>query len=242
MIGQELVDELRVSYLDDTKAPYNWGDPELLKFSNRAEAQACRRAYLIIDSTTGTDGSGCPICSFTVIPNQAVYTLSRLVLQIERCKLDTMSVPLRPRTRDDLDALTYQWDAAVGTAGTFGTAGGDPAVVPQWFIHEAGKELILVKTPTINDTARMIVSRLPLADFTMNTPPEIDEHHHDGLLLWAAHLAFLKPDSDTQDLNLAAVYDNAFTQRFGPMPDAYSEKMRKMLPRQARMRPREFGS
>jgi len=246
MIGQDLVDELRESYLDDKQIPYRWQDLELLKNCIRAEVQACRRAYLIIDKTTvadGTDGtSGDPICQLTVVPNQAAYTLSKKVLQVERVKLDGMSTPLRPRTRDELDALTYQWDVTLGTSGTFGTAGGDIVVWPQWFIHEANKELVLVKTPTVNSVARLVVSRLPLQEFTLKTEPEIEEQHHDGLLLWAAHLAFLKPDSDTQNIDLAAVYDKAFTDRFGPMPDAYSEKMRKMLPRQQRMRPRPFGS
>lgn len=242
MLGQDLVDELRESYLDDKTLPYLWGDIELLKNLNRAEKQACRRAYLITDSTTGTDGSGYPICTFTVIPNQSIYTLSPLVLQVERAQLSTMSHPLRMRTRDELDATTYTWFGSSGTSGTFGTAGGDPAIAPEWFIHEAGKELILVRTPTINDVANLVVNRLPLVDFTLSTSPEIELHHHDGLFLWAAHLCYLKNDSDTQDLNLAQLYDNAFTQRFGPMPDAYMEKMRKQLPRQQRMRPRTFGS
>jgi hypothetical protein len=246
MTGQDLVDELRETYLDDKVVPYNWSDIELLKYCNRAEKQACRRAYLIIDSTTPTDGtsgtSGNPICQLTIVPNIALYNLSPLVLQVERVKLDSMAYPLRARTRDELDACTFQWGLASGTSGTAGTAGGDPVCFPEWFVHEVGKELILARTPTINDTVRLIVSRLPLVDFTFGTSPEVEEHHHDGLPLWAAHLAFQKPDSDTQDIALAASYDKAFTERFGPMPDAYMEKMRKMLPRQQRMRPREFGS
>ena len=246
MTGQDLVDELRESYLDDKNIPYLWQDPELLKFLNRAEKQACRRSYLIVDSTTPTDGtsgtSGDPVCQFTVIPNQGVYTLSRKVLQVRRVKLDTMHIPLREMTRDELDATHYMWDASVGTAGTAGTAGGDPAVLPQHWIHESGKELVLVRTPTINDIARMIVVRLPLNDFSMKTEPETEEQHHDGYLLWAAHLAFMKPDSDTQDIALATVYEKAFAERFGPLPEAYSEMLRKSLPRQQRMRPREFGS
>jgi|SRR5271157_700327 len=242
MTGQDLVDELRESYLDDTKIPYNWQDLELLKFLNRAEQQTCRRSYLIIDSTTAADAAGNPICQVTLIPNQAVYSFSRLVLQVERCKLSQMSLPLRPRTRDELDAQTFQWEATLGTSGTAGTAGGDIVVWPTWFIHEVNGEIVFVKTPTINDIAYLIVSRLPLQDFTLKTSPEIESQHHDGLLPWAAHLAFLKPDSDTQDLNLATIYDKIFTERFGPLPDAYAEKMRKMLPRQQRMRPRTFGS
>jgi len=153
-----------------------------------------------------------------------------------------MSEPLTPVTRDELDSLYYDWGAASGTAGTSGTAGGDGPVYPECFLSELGNELTLVKAPTINDIASLIVVRLPLLQFTLSTSPEIAERHHDGLLDWAAHLAYMKNDSDTLNLNLAAVYEKKFTERFGPMPDAYTEKMRRELPRRQRMRPREFGS
>lgn len=252
MTGQELLDELRCR-LDDEVIPYLWGDPELLRYLNYAEVQACRRAYLLVDGsnaqdqgtsgTAGTAGGGvADLCNVTIIPNVGVYTLSRLVLQIKRVKLASMSEPLLPVARDELDALWYGWEGTSGTAGTAGTAGGDPPVYPEYFVPELGNELVLVQTPTINDTASLIVARLPLKQFTISTSPEIAEKHHDGLLEWATHLAYLKNDSDTLNLNLATLFEKRFTDRFGPLPDAYSEKMRRELPRRQRMRPREFGS
>lgn len=252
MTGQELVDSLR-EILDDYAAPYLWSDAELLRYLNLAENQACRRAQLITDGsnaqdhgtsgTAGTAGGGvADLCRVTLIPNTSTYILSRLILQIRRVKLATMTDPLIPITRDELDDLWSNWESDSGTAGTAGTAGGDGPVYPSHFISELGNELILVKAPTINDVASLVVVRLPLQQFTLITSPEIPERHHDGLLDWAAHLAYMKNDSDTLNLNLAAVYEKRFLDRFGPLPDAYSEKMRRELPRKQRMRPRAFGS
>lgn len=253
MTGAELLSDLR-SRIDDEVVPYLWSDAELMRYLNYAQAQACRRAQLIVDGsnaqdlgtsgTAGTAGGGmAPLASVTIIPNTATYTLSRLVLQIKRVKLATMAYPLTPITRDELDAQWSDWEAVSGTNGTAGTAGtsGDSAVYPDYFLSELGNELRLVKIPTINDTASLIVVRLPLQQFTASTSPEISEKHHDGLIDWAAHLAYMKNDSDTMNLNLASVYDKKFTERFGPMPDAYSEKMRRELPRRQRMRARGFG-
>jgi hypothetical protein len=245
MTGQDLLDELRNDILDDASVPYLWNDPFLLRILNRAEQQACRRSYLLTDSTTIKDGvggtSGDPVTQITIVPNTGTYTLSKKVLQIKRVKLSLMAEPLLPTTRDELDSLVYSWETASGTAGTAGTAGGDPAVYPTHFLSEVGNELVLIKTPTINDTVSMVVSRLPLFDFTLKTSPEIDPKHHDGLLDWAAHLAYMKNDSDTLNMTLAVYYEKKFTERFGPLPDAYAEKMRRELPRRQRMRVRTFG-
>ena len=122
----------------------------------------------------------------------------------------------------------------MGTAGSGGT--------PFYFINEPGNTITFVPSPSASDTASLVVSRLPLTPFGLRTQPEIDERYHLGLVHWAAHLAFSKPDSETGNLNLAKVHEDLFAREFGALPDAYSERMRKVLSQQQRMRPRQFGS
>jgi hypothetical protein len=38
------------------------------------------------------------------------------------------------------------------------------------------------------------------------------------------------------------MYEQSFSAQFGVLPDAWSEKMRKTIKMQGRMRPRAFGS
>lgn len=254
MTGQELVSALRESYLDDNVAPYLWSDTELLRNLNYAEVQACRRADLIVDGTTGNDtgtsvwslgtggtrgtGGVQPLCSLTLIPDQATYVLSRKIRRVKRVQLASMVFPLiGPVTYEEMDTFLQGWFGTNGTVGTAGSGG-----YPTYFLNEPGNTITFIKAPSVADTARLTVVRLPLNTFSLATSPEIEEEHHDGLLDWAAHLAYMKDDSDALNLVLAKTHEDNFTRRFGPLPDAYSERIRKTLSMKQRMRPRAFGS
>ncbi len=254
MTGQELVSHLRESILDDNVAPYLWSDTELIRYLNYAEVQTCRRAHLIIDGTTGSDsgtgiwslgtggtrGSGGikSLCTLSVIASQATYNLSPKVLQIKRCQLLSMTYPLiGPVSYPEMDEFMSGW---IGTSGTVGTAGSGGIV--RYFLNEPGNTLTLIPSPSVTDTASLVVSRIPLIPFTLITSPEIEEKYHEGLMDWAAHLAYMKNDADTLNLNMSKVYDDKFTRQFGPLPDAYSDRIRKTLSQKQRMRPRTFGS
>jgi hypothetical protein len=247
MTGKEMIAHLRESILDDVSPPPLWSDTELLRFLNYAEVQACRRAHLIIDSTTandnGTAGTAStsgqkPLCTLTLIPDQAVYLLSPKILQIKRCQIVGMPYPLDgPKTYSDLDDIYPNWMGTSGTAATAGTNG-----YPTYFLNEPGNTIAFILAPSTTGPAKLAVSRIPLTPFTLQTSPEIDEKYHEGLCDWAAHLAYMKNESETLNLNMAKVYDDKFTRQFGALPDAYSERMRKIISQKQRMRPRVFGS
>lgn len=247
MTGKDLIAYLRESILDDNEVPYLWSDTEILRFLNFAEVQACRRAHLIIDGTTSNDNGTAatagtagqkPLCSLSITADQAVYNLSPKILQIKRCQLASMSFPLiGPVNYPELDEFIPGWFGTNGTVGTSGSGG-----YPTYFLNEPGNTITFILAPSSNDTARLIVSRIPLTPFTLTTSPEIDEHYHENLCDWAAHLAFKKPDSETANLNLSKYYEDKFTEKFGPLPNALTEKLRKVVSQQQRMRSREFGS
>lgn len=265
MTGQEMISHLRESILDDFTPPPLWSDTELLRYLNYAEVQACRRAQLLIDdvtvndngtaATAGTMGQK-PLCTLTIVANQATYSLSPKILQVKRCQFSSMPYPIQgPVTYSELDELMSGWKGTAGTIGASGTAGTIttvgtagtittlyPTGFPAYFLNEPGNTITFVRAPSCADTAYLVVSRIPLTPFTFSTSPEIDEKYHEGLMDWAAHLAYMKNDSDTTNLNMAKVYDDKFVRQFGPLPDAYSDRMRKTLSQKQRMRPREFGS
>lgn len=122
------------------------------------------------------------------------------------------------------------------------TGGIDSSGFPNYFLNEPGNTITFILAPSVYTTAHLVVSRLPLIPFTLSTSPEIPEHLHIGLVDWAAHLAYLKRDSDTFNAELAKMYEDNFIRQFGPLPDAYSERMRKTITQNARVRPRVFGS
>jgi hypothetical protein len=247
MIGKELVNYLRESILDDVLQPQLWSDPELLRFLNYAEVQACRRAHLLIDSSTSNDNGTAatastagqkPLCSLAIVGDTATYNLSPKILQVKRCQLKSMTYPLRgPVSYPTVDDLASGW---LGTNGTVGTAGSGG--YPWCFLNEPPNTITFIPCPSTADTAQLVVSRLPLTPFTLKTSPEIDEQYHYGICDWAAHLAYMKPDSETINLNLSAVYEKKFIEQFGSLPDAYIQRTRKTISQRQRMRPVEFGS
>lgn len=247
MQGEEIIFHLRESILDDAAMPYLWSNTELLRLLNYAEVQACRRAHLIIDATTASDSGTAatagtmgqkPLCVLPIIANQAVYNLSPKILQVKRLQLASMTYPLRgPLHYPQVDEEMAGWWGTNGTVGTCGSGG-----YPDAFLNEPGNTITLLLAPSVNDTAYLTVSRIPLMSFALKTSPEIDERYHVDLCDWAAHLAYMKPDSETINLDLAKYYENIFTEKFGPLPDAYSARMRKILSQKGRMRTREFGT
>ena len=141
------------------------------------------------------------------------------------------------------NSIALTTDAATLSVSAATLLGGiDNSGYPTYFLNEPGNTITFVLAPSSITTAYLVVSRIPLTPFTLQTSPEIDEKYHIDLTDWAAHLAFMKPDAETVNLNLAKYYDDKFTQKFGVLPDAYSDRMRKVLSQKGRMRPREFGS
>lgn len=133
--------------------------------------------------------------------------------------------------------------SGAGTSGTgFLTGGVEGNGTPTYFLNEPGNTITFVYEPAYSDTASLVVSRIPLTPFTLQTSPEIAEKYHEGLMDWAAHLAYLKNDPEALNIPMAKMYEDKFARQFGTLPDAYSDRMRKTLNMKQRMRPRIFGS
>jgi len=247
MIAKDMIQFLREDILDDIQLPYLWSDIELLRYLNYAEVQACRRGHLLIDETTANDSGTAatagtlgqkPLCSLTLVAGQAVYNLSPKILMVKRCQLAGMSYPLTgPLTYVEADELMSGWRGTSGTVGTSGSGG-----FPSAFLNEPGNTITFLLAPSASGTAYLTVVRLPLISFTIDGSPEVPEAYHEGLINWAAHLAYMKADSETNNANRAAYYEQIFTDQFGPLPNAKSERLRKTMMINTRMRPRPFGS
>jgi hypothetical protein len=247
MIGQELVNNLRADILDDVQIPYLWPSEQLLRYLNYAEVQACRRSHLLIDSTTTNDSGTAatagtmgqkPLCQLTLVAGQSVYNLSPKIIQVKRCQLSGMSYPLvGPLTYQEVDEQISGWVGTCGTIGTSGTGG-----FPSSFLNEPGNTITFILAPSASGTAYLTISRLPLLPFTLQTSPEIAEKYHEGLMNWAAHLAYLKNDTEAFNPAKSKFYEDKFITEFGSLYDAKTERLIKTMQQQGRMRPRQFGS
>ncbi len=211
--------------LDDFDSPQLWTDPELTSYLNDAEREACRRASLLVDSTTSN------ICQIAVEAGTATYAISPLIVRILRAKLVLGVRALGFVTTQDLDATEYNWSTRIGTPTLL--------VSPEDTVFPV---ITLFRNPIVNDTLNMRVRRLPMTVMvTDEDTPEIDGSYHMDLVDWACHLAYLKQDADAYDLKKSQAYEVSFTNKFGPRPTARMEYTRKVLSGQGSMRGRKMG-
>jgi hypothetical protein len=220
-LGQ-LIQEAR-SEVDDKVEPYLWTDDDWKAYFNWAEGEACRRAHLLIDSSTAA------ICEVALQPGTNLYSLDARVIGLRRVKLDLQPLPLTQSTRDELDAAVRSWESLTD----------DPSV----YVIESPGELLVVPAPGIADTARLTVSRVPLKDMVdlENDSPEIPVMYHRDLIFGACSRAYLKNDEDTLNLKKNQYYEGQFTLKFGPPVSAKAEQLRRRTPRHSHVKWRAFG-
>lgn len=206
----QLIAALR-DLLDDENQPYKWADSALIRYLNEGEEQACRRAYLLYDGNTAS------ICQVSVSASVASYLLHSKILQVKRLVTASSTIPLTQMTREELDDKDVAWISTTGPG--------------EMFVHEANNEIIIVPIPQNSVNASIIAARLPLASFSNGTTevPEILPQYHNDLLLWAMSKSYEKRDADTQNIDLSKFYETRFEARFGPLPSAKTERLKRIL-------------
>lgn len=190
----------------DTAKPYKSTDDEWNRFLNDAQNEACRRARLLVDSTTAD------LCEIQLNASDTSYELDPRVLFVRRVRLDGESLPLGRVSYKDLDAGVPGWEDETG--------------LPRGYVpdFETGK-LRPYPAPDDTYTAKLTVVRLPLADMAKEEDaPEVRPHLHEALLDWALHRHFAKPDPDVHDDTRAKYHLARFELEFGPKSSALDEQ------------------
>lgn len=191
---------------DDAAEPYLWSDEELIEFANDAEAEACRRARLLVDSSTAQ------ICALAVAAADAgLVPLDERVLFVRRATIPGGRPMERMKMQDIEEEMPFWLDA--------------PASVPTLFItdYQSG-HLLLWPAPAEDTTLRLTVVRTPLAE--MNDPedsPEIAPRFHRSLRFWMMFRAYGKQDAEANDPKKAADSLALFEQEFGKKSSAIDE-------------------
>lgn len=192
--------------LGDRKASYLWADEELDAFANDAQNEACRRARLLIDSSTEE------ITLISLSAGEATYPLDPRILFLRRVKMTGVSQKLRPVSYKDLDTHQPDWQDETGE--------------PRHYVPDMDTDLFRpYPTPEVAGTVRLTVVRLPLAPMVDDGDvPEVKPHLHESLLDWVCHRAYSKQDADTQDDEKAAIYLARFELEFGKKSSAVDEE------------------
>lgn len=205
MTLRELIEIFRHE-VDDLGEPYLWSDDELIEYANDAENEACRRARLLIDSTTAE------ICQIVVDADTGLYALDERVIFVRRAKLASRSLTLARASLRDVDAYVPGWEAHTGTVTSF--------------ITDADTGMLrLYPVPRAADTLNLTVVRLPLVELnSLDDSFEIHARYQRNLRHWLKYRAYSKQDAETRDGKKAAEGLALFEQEFGKASTAIDEE------------------
>ena len=206
MTTQELLNAFRGLH-GDTATPYIYSDATLLLYANEAQREACRRARLIVDSTTAA------ISVIAVSPGDQTITLDPRVIFIRDVRLASKDDPLWKIKYRDLDRLEPGWLTA------------DAADVTHYCTdYQTGKVYFHHKFEA-GDTVTMTVIREPAADMNLSgVQPEIQPRYQEKLTHWMAYRALNRSDlEDKFDPERAKVEYAQFEAEFGPPSKAIDE-------------------
>lgn len=170
---------------------------------NRAEREACIRGELLQEIDVDL------YCKVALTDGGRSFPLHKAIIEVKKARI-------RDR-REDLDLC------AIESVWTTGHGGGYPtrcAVLGE--IGETrGRKVIFDRPMPIDGFLDLFVVRFPkFAMVGELDEPEIGLEHHDALVWWALHLAFLHRDIDAEDQARAAKFEAMFTERFGIRVDA----------------------
>lgn len=205
--------------VDDLAAGKLWSRKEWIEYANDAQNEACRRARLLVDSTTAA------VCSITLVNATATYNLHDSIIFVRRARLllaadSTGLAVLRRCHSADLDRIAGPgWQEEVGQP---------RAYVPDLDNHQ----LRPYPTPDTNTwKVALTVVRTPLVPSTNETyamqggddVPEIRARHHIGLVNWMLYRAYSKQDSQAYNQKAAAMFLTDFENEFGKKSSAIDE-------------------
>ena len=196
------------TFTKDKSEPYLWEDDALTLWFNEAEREAALRARLLFDKTTAA------ICQIAVTAGTSVYDLHKLVNEVTYASLtdsDDNIWVVKATDRIELDEQTPYWRTSTEH--------------PTRFIQDDKKielNAVIGETFTLN----MEVYRGPLVPIedTAQDEPEIAAAHHEHLVKWVMHRAYLINDRDAHAAKLSKQYLNEFEDYFGFRPQAELRK------------------
>lgn len=192
---------------DDQVAKYQWTDAFITRALNEGESQACRRARLIVDSSTAE------VCRIALRSGKSVYDIDPRVLFVRRVKLSGRDVPLGFARVRDMDENCPGWEDETGE-------------VVGWIPDFSSGKLRFYRAPdNSTQSVNLTVVREPLCQMAApDSTPEIKPRYHYRLADWALYRMFGQRDSEKYDPDRSLKHLAEFEAEFGPASPAVEEQ------------------
>jgi len=198
--------------LDASERLLKWTNSELTLLINEAEKEVAVRTRCLFDALTAE------VCTISITATNSNYTQHSSIIEIRQAQLNSNSASLRHLSWKDLEALDSKWEAATGTPVAFLT-------------DYSFNKIKLYPVPTETDTLKLNVYRYPVDEMTWaqraSSEPEVPLHFHKKMLSWAAHLAYMKDEPNTEDTSKSVEYEQKFSREIGPGESAYTQVRKK---------------
>ena len=188
MVIADLVQQAREDWLEDTRQPYQWSDPQLTRYANEAVTEACMRSPMVGRSYT-----------ISVVANTSDYSIASTVREITYAKLALSDNPLAKT--DELELQTYRGKAWRTQKGA-----------PTHFLR-IDNIIKLFPAPIVNDTLTINATSVKDSSFVLDTDIK-PEYQHD-LVYWILYKAYSLREADSYNPVKASEYLNRFNEIFG---------------------------
>lgn len=203
----EILTEYRRQTKDNVK-PYLIDDTAATIAFNEAQREACRRARLIVDSTTQG------VAQVSVSAGNPIVNISDKIISIRRARLQSRSCPLTKRLVRTMDELAPGWDTSTNTS--------QPS---QLVVDYQTDAVYLYPTPSDDDILLMTVTRDALYDVDADDDePEINSRYLMPCIEWMKFRCYSNEDTDLYDERKASIALSRFEAEFGPAIGATNER------------------
>lgn len=194
------LEELRSRFrseVRDNVEPYFASDEEIDAWMNEAQEEACRRALLLVDSTSAA-------ATAAFLAGAKGVDLHASVIFVRRAILAASSIPLQPVVSRTMDEMVPGWEGSMDS-------------VPRTFVPDWQTGYLRFWPPALDaGTVKLTVVRTPLLPMVGDgDKPEIRPQYHAYLLDWAKFRYYSTQDADSYDPKKADKHEVAFIKQFG---------------------------
>lgn len=199
---KDIIGEAR-TMADDKVDGELWSDQEWIRWAAEAEREACRRARLLVDSTSD-------MLQLQLPAGVPLVKLDPRILFIRRARLEGRRFLVRV-SHHELDCRSVDWEDERGE--------------PRGYVPDMDTAAFRpYPVPEEDMTVRLTVVRLPMKSLDgLGQVPEIAPHLHMSLVSWMLYRAYSKPDTETLNPKKAADHLAEFEREFGPKSSAIDE-------------------
>lgn len=200
MDSTALYDRFRLDCFD-TREPYLWSDLEVFHYMDSAQKMFCARAGGIADASSD-------LTKVVISAGDPWVATDPRVLAIRRASLAS--------TGQKVDLVSHERLDTAATGDDYGVLSGPKldnrtGAVRYAVTNLEQDKLRLVAVPAADDVLEMAVYRMPLRAITgKGATLEINERHHEYLLMWMKALAYRKQDAEARNDKLAKTSEESF--------------------------------